>query len=94
MLYLWHVNASCLKVNNSDFAIFINKIVNEHNHDLNIEAVAFKKDKRFSNEMVNDIQFLTQHCKLGATTQRRYLEAKYPSHPIFSQDLYASIKKF
>ena len=31
---------------------------------------------------------------MGVTTQRRYLEAKYPSYPIFSQDLHASIKKF
>ena len=68
--------------------------MNEYNHNLNIKAVAFKKNKRFSNEMMNDIQFLSQHCKLEVTTQRRYLEAKYPSHPIFSQNLYASIKKF
>ena len=90
----WHVNASCPKENNPDSAIFINTMVDEHNHGLNIEAVAFREDKRFSDEMMDDIQFLTQHCKLGATTQRRYLEAKYPSHPIFSQDLYASIKKY
>ena len=49
-------------------------MVDEHNHGLNIEAVAFREDKRFNNEMMDDIQFLTQHCKLGATTQRRYLE--------------------
>ena len=90
----WHVNASCPKVNNPDSTIFINKIVDEHNHDLNIEAVAFKEDKRFSDEMMEDIEFLTHHCKMGATSQRRFLEAKYPSHPIYSQDLYASIRKF
>ncbi|CAB4483214.1 unnamed protein product [Rhizophagus irregularis] len=31
---------------------------------------------------------------MGATAQRRYLEGKYPSQPIYSQDLYATIKKF
>src|SRR5437763_15544304 len=72
ILCQWHINASYPKENNSDSAIFINIIVNEHNHDLNIEAVAFKEDKRFSDKMMNDIQFLTQHCKLGATTQRKY----------------------
>src|SRR5256885_7962532 len=81
----WHVNASCPKENNSDSAIFINTIVDEHNHDLNIKVVAFREDKKFSDEIVDDIQFLTQHCKLEAITQRKYLEVKYPFHQIFSQ---------
>ena len=55
----WRVNASCPKVNNPDSAVFINKIVNEHNHNLNIEAIAFREEKRFSEKMMNDIQFLT-----------------------------------
>ncbi|CAG8490543.1 6384_t:CDS:2 [Funneliformis caledonium] len=54
-----YVNVSCLKVNNSDFAIFINTIVNKHNYYLNVEVVAFKKEKRFTNEIIDDIQFLT-----------------------------------
>ncbi|CAB5383106.1 unnamed protein product [Rhizophagus irregularis] len=94
MLCSWHVNVSYPKVNNPDFAIFINKIVDEHNHDLSVEAVKFGEDKKFNDEMVRDIQFMTDHCKMGATAQRRYLEGKYPAHPIYSQDLYAMIKKF
>jgi len=94
MLCPWRVNASCPKVNNPDSAIFINKIVDEHNHVLNIEAVAFREDKRFSDEMMENIQFLTQQCNMRVTAQRKYLEAKYPSHPIFSKDLYAAIQKF
>ncbi|CAB4411947.1 unnamed protein product [Rhizophagus irregularis] len=94
MLCPWHVNAFCPKVNNPDSTIFINKIVDEHNHDLSVEAVKFREDKKFNDEMVRDIQFMTDHCKMGATAQRRYLEGKYPSHPIYSQDLYATIKKF
>jgi hypothetical protein len=74
--------------------IFIKKIVDEHNHDLNIGAVAFKEERRFNNEMIEDIQFLKHHCKMGAMAQRRYLEAKYPSHFIYSEDLYAAIKIF
>jgi hypothetical protein len=68
--------------------------VDEHNHELSIEAVAFREDKRFSDEMLEDIQFLTSHCKMRATAQRRYLEAKYPTHPLYSRDLYAAIQKF
>ena len=60
MLCPWHVNASCSKVNNPDSAIFINKIVDEYNHMLNIKAVAFREDKRFSDEMMKNIQFLIQ----------------------------------
>ena len=41
----WHVNVSCPNMNNPDSAVFINKIVDEHNHDLNIEAVALGKTK-------------------------------------------------
>jgi hypothetical protein len=83
MLYPWHVNASCPKVNNSDSAVFINKIVDEHNHVLNTEAIAFREDKRFSEEIMNDIQFL-----------RRYLEGKYSSYTFFSKDIYVIIKRF
>ncbi len=65
MLYLWHVNASYPKVINPDSTIFINKIMDEHNHNLNIEMIAFRKNKRFSNKMMDDIQFLTQHYRIG-----------------------------
>src|SRR5688572_5783221 len=67
MLYPWHVNTSCLKVNNSDSAVFINKIMDEYNHNLNTEAIVFREDKKFSEEMMNDIQLLTKHCKIRAT---------------------------
>src|ERR1041385_2424364 len=94
MVCPWHVNTSCPKTNNPDCAIFITKVIDDHNHGLNIEAIAFNESKKFSDDMMEDIQFLTQHCKMGATAQRRYLEAKYPTHPIYSEDLYAAIKRF
>ncbi|CAB5365240.1 unnamed protein product [Rhizophagus irregularis] len=34
------------------------------------------------------------HTTLPTTAQRRYLEAKYPTHPLYSRDLYAAIQKF
>ncbi|CAB4442087.1 unnamed protein product [Rhizophagus irregularis] len=51
MLYLWYINASYSKLNNPDSAIFINKIVDEHNHDLSIKAVKFREDKKFNDKM-------------------------------------------
>ncbi|RGB23426.1 hypothetical protein C1646_774512 [Rhizophagus diaphanus] len=90
----WHLNASCSKENNPNSSVFINKVVDEHNHELNIKAIAFREGKRFSNKMLEDIQFLTNHCKMAATAQKRYLEAKYPIHLLYSKDLYAAIQKF
>ncbi|CAG8795668.1 3116_t:CDS:2 [Gigaspora margarita] len=90
----WHVNASCPKVKNPNSTIFINTIVDEHNHQLSVDAIAFECVKRFSEEMLEDIKFLTQHCKMGATAQKKYLEGKYPLQPIFSKDLYRAIQKY
>ncbi|CAG8628394.1 20028_t:CDS:2 [Cetraspora pellucida] len=70
----WHINASCPKNKNPSSAVFINKVINEHNHELNIDAILFEHEKRFNKEMIDDIKFLTQHCRMGATNQRRYLE--------------------
>ena len=68
--------------------------MDNHNHNLRIDSILFEQNKRFNKEMMEDVQFLTQHCKMGVTAQRRYLEGKYPSHPIYSEDLYNAIKKF
>ena len=90
----WHLNASCPKGNNPDSLVYVTTAVDEHNHELNLGAVAFKEEKRFSDEMMEDVQFLINNCKMEATAQRKYLEAKYPSHPMYSQDLYAAIQNF
>ncbi|CAG8840285.1 2596_t:CDS:2, partial [Gigaspora margarita] len=71
----WHVNASCSKLKNPNSLVFINKIIDTHNHELSVDAITFEQEKKFSNEMINDIEFLTQHCRIGTTIQRRYLEA-------------------
>src|SRR6266496_4371838 len=71
------------KVNNPDSAIVVNKIVDEHNHNLRVDALLFEQNKKFSEKMMEDIQFL-----------KRFLEGKYPFHPIYSEDLYNAIKKF
>ncbi|CAG8850804.1 23325_t:CDS:2, partial [Gigaspora margarita] len=88
------INASCPKTNNPESSVYINKIVNKHNHRLNIEMIKFEKSKKFTIEMMDDIKFLTSHCKFGATVQRKFLEGKYPAQPIYSKDLYAAIQKF
>ncbi len=37
---------------------------------------------------------MTMYCKFSTTVQMKFLEGKYPFHPIYSRDLYAIIQKF
>ncbi|CAG8568017.1 635_t:CDS:2 [Gigaspora rosea] len=89
-----YISVNMDAVNNPNSSIFINMIIDEHNHPLNIDAIAFELDKQFSAEIMKDIKFLTQYCKMGATAQMKYLEGKYPAQSIYSKDLYAAIRKF
>ncbi|CAG8465504.1 10064_t:CDS:2, partial [Dentiscutata heterogama] len=42
------------------------------------KIIEFEELKKFTNEMMDDIRFITVSCKFGATNQRRFLENKYP----------------
>ncbi|CAB5188566.1 unnamed protein product [Rhizophagus irregularis] len=88
------INVSCPKNKNPEGLVSINKINEDHNHPLNRSIIEFEESKKFTMEMIEDIKFMTIHCKFGVTSQRKFLEGKFPSHPIFSKDLYATIKKF
>ena len=88
------VNVSCPKEKNPECLVCINKINENHNHPLNRLMIEFEEAKKFTEEMLEDIKFMTTHCKFGATSQRKFLEGKFPSHPVYSKDLYAAIKKF
>ncbi|CAB5388078.1 unnamed protein product [Rhizophagus irregularis] len=88
------VNISCPKSRNPNGFVFINKINEHHNHPLNQAMIEFEDRKKFTPEMMDDIKFMTIHCKFGATSQRKFLEGKFPLHPIYSKDLYAAINKF
>ncbi|CAG8437245.1 9856_t:CDS:1 [Scutellospora calospora] len=88
------VNVSYPKTKNPRDLVFVNKVVENHNHALNREMIEFEESKKFTKEMIDDIRFMTVSCKFGATSQRRFLENKYPLHPIYSKDLYATISKF
>lgn len=88
------INTSCPKSKNPNSEIIINKIINQHNHPLDRSRIAFEDSKKFNSLMLEDIKFMTMFCKFGATAQRKFLEGKYLSHPIYSKDLYAAIQKF
>src|SRR5436189_144651 len=88
------INTSCPKINNPDASVIVNKIVNQHNHELNCDLIKFEESKRFTPLMIEDIKFMTMSCKFGATARRKFLEGKYPTHSIYPKDLYAAIQKF
>ncbi|CAG8528091.1 10481_t:CDS:2, partial [Funneliformis caledonium] len=88
------INVSCPKANNPEASIIINKINNQHNHRLCHSLIEFEDGKKFTNAMIEDVKFMTMYCKFGTTAQMKFLEGKYSSHPIYSRDLYAVIKKF
>lgn len=88
------VNISYPKSRNPNGFVFVNKINEHHNHPLNQAMIEFEDRKKFTPEMMDDIKFMTIHCKFGATSQRKFLEGKFPLHPIYSKDLYAAINKF
>jgi hypothetical protein len=88
------VNVSCPKIKNPEGMISINKINEDHNHPLNISMIEFEESKKFTMEIIEDIKFITIHCKFGATSQRKFIEGKFPSHPVYAKDLYAAIRKF
>lgn len=88
------INASCPKLKNPEDFVIINKIVNQHNHPLNVSMIEFEDSKKFTDLMLEDIKFMTVSCKFGATAQRKFLEGKYPTHPVYSRELYNAIQKF
>ena len=88
------INASCPKANNPEASIIINKINNQHKHRLCHSLIEFENSKKFTNIMIEDVKFMMMYCKFDATVQMKFLEGKYPSHPIYSRDLYAIIQKF
>ncbi|CAB4384892.1 unnamed protein product [Rhizophagus irregularis] len=91
---LFVVNTSCPKLKNSKEHVIINKIVEQHNHPLDVLIVEFEDSRKFTDSMIEDIKFITVSCKFEATAQRKFLEGKYPTHPLYSQELYNTIQRF
>ena len=45
-------------------------------------------------EIMKEIEFFTIKCRMGAATQRQYLEARFPEQMIYDNDLYQAIQHF
>ena len=66
---------------------------------MNIQNIALLQEfspvsRKIPDNIINDIQFYVQECRLGATVLKRILQKKYPDQDIYRQDLYNAICKF
>ncbi|CAG8848810.1 882_t:CDS:2, partial [Gigaspora margarita] len=88
----WQLNAGCRK---NVGTIFINKLINEHNHSLAPYRKEFAPSLHsLSQEVLDEIKFLTQECSLGAKAQHQYLSKKFSAQPLYDRDLYNTIHKY
>ncbi|PKY41492.1 hypothetical protein RhiirA4_455077, partial [Rhizophagus irregularis] len=87
----WHVNATKPKKENT---IGITSVKLEHNHVMNpLIAEMAPKFRKFTPEMITDVEFYVKHGIFSATQIYPLLRAKYPDHPILKKDLYNIIQK-
>ncbi|GBC30151.1 hypothetical protein GLOIN_2v1766627 [Rhizophagus irregularis DAOM 181602=DAOM 197198] len=59
------VNASCPKLKNPEKYVIINKIVEQHNHSLDVSIVEFEDSRKFTDSMIEYIKFMTVSSKLS-----------------------------
>ncbi|PKC00502.1 hypothetical protein RhiirA5_382409 [Rhizophagus irregularis] len=87
----WHVNATKPKKENT---IGITSVKLEHNHVMNpLIAEMAPKFRKFTSEMITDVEFYVKHSIFSTTQIYLLLRAKYPEHPILKKDLYNIIQK-
>ncbi|RHZ44033.1 hypothetical protein Glove_772g17 [Diversispora epigaea] len=90
----WHINLSEPIAENSFNHVYITTFHNTHSHNLNLNIIQFGDNKQIPLEIMKEIEFLTVQCKMGASTQRQYLEAKFLGQIIYNNDLYCAIQYF
>ena len=90
----WHINLSEPVSKNPSKHVYITTFHDSHSHNLNPTLVKFGDDKCLPVEIIKEIEFLTINCKMGATAQKQYLEAKFPGQMIYNSDLYRAIQQF
>jgi hypothetical protein len=56
------INASCPKSKNPNNFVSINKIIDQHNHSLNVSMIEFEDSKKFTDLMIEDIKFMMVSC--------------------------------
>ncbi len=90
----WHINLSEPLSKNPFKYVYITTFHNIHSHNLNPNIIQFGDNKCIPSEIMKEIEFLTIKCRMGAATQRQYLEARFPGQMIYDNDLYQAIQHF
>jgi hypothetical protein len=90
----WHINLSEPSSKNPFKYVYISTFHDTHSHDLNPNIIQFGDNKYIPPEIMSEIEFLTIKCRMGAATQRQYLEARFPGQTIYDNDLYQAIQHF
>ena len=90
----WHINLSEPVSKNPSKYVYITTFHDTHSHNLNPNIIQFGDNKHIPSEIMKEIEFLTIKCRMGAATQRQYLEARFPGQIIYDDDLYKAIQSF
>ncbi|CAB4387304.1 unnamed protein product [Rhizophagus irregularis] len=70
----WHINLSEPTSKNPFKYVYITTLHDIHSYNLNPNIIQFGDNKYIPSEIMKEIEFLTIKCRMGAATQRQYLE--------------------
>src|ERR1051325_3473993 len=88
----WNANFNCPQNSQS---ITLTTFNDSHNHALFLDTEKYSsKYRHISDDVLKEIQFLTQNGNLSITTQRKLLKARFSSLSILDCDLANAIQKF
>jgi hypothetical protein len=88
---MWQININ-KRVNSP--IVTVTSFNNEHNHEISIETVKFATTyKKFSEEIMELIEFYVVHGRCDAGTIRNLLKPKYPDRVFLTQDLGNAIQR-
>ncbi|CAB5389307.1 unnamed protein product [Rhizophagus irregularis] len=90
----WHINLSEPTSKNPFKYVYITTLHDIHSYNLNPNIIQFGDNKYIPSEIMKEIEFLTIKCRMGAATQRQYLEVKFSGQIIYDNDLYKAIQHF
>ncbi len=88
----WHANVNCPK---NSRKITLTTLDDTHNHPLYPDTGKYAlMNQKISDDILEEIRYLTEGGNLSITTQRKLLKAKFPTASILDCDLTNAIQRF
>ena len=88
----WHANVNCPK---NSRKITLTTLDDTHNHPLYPDTGKYAlTNRKISDDILEEIRYLTEGENLSITTQRKLLKAKFPTASILNCDLMNAIQRF